>query len=251
MKKITIITVCLIFFIAGPSLAKDISFKKGLTQGMFKDLSLDAGGAISYKNMAPAEPLGITGFDAGIEASFIPIATDKDNYWQRAFDNDAPGALLLPKIRVRKGLAMGIDVGGSYAFMPGTNIKIIGVEISKAILEGGISTPAVGARATYTKLSGVDDLDLQTAGLDISISKGILMFTPYGGAGIIYVDSSAKDDLQRYSSSLMDAPLEEEQIWKPRFFAGVKISPMPLLSITAEAEYANLTIYSLKAALSF
>jgi hypothetical protein len=45
--------------------------------------------------------------------------------------------------------------------------------------------------------------------------------------------------------------LKSESFWQPRYFAGLKISPLPLLGITAEAEYQERPIYSLKLALSF
>ena len=79
-----------------------------------------------------------------------------DNYWQKAFGGDAPSYLYLPKIRVRKGLPLGIDIGAMYSYVPDSNIKLYGFEISKAILEGSMATPAVGIRATYTKLAGVE-----------------------------------------------------------------------------------------------
>jgi hypothetical protein len=37
----------------------------------------------------------------------------------------------------------------------------------------------------------------------------------------------------------------------PRYFAGLKITPFPLFSVTAEAEHAEKTIYSLKVAFNF
>ncbi|HEY5513897.1 MAG TPA: hypothetical protein VIK40_09670, partial [Geomonas sp.] len=78
-----------------------------------------------------------------------------------------------------------------------------------------------------------------------SISKGILFLTPYAGAGALWVNSKAKGNLQASSG------LSTESIWQPRVFAGIKISPLPLFGITAEAEYEVRPIYSLKAALSF
>jgi hypothetical protein len=96
----------------------------------------------------------------------------------------------------------------------------------------------------------VDDLDLQTAGIDASISKGILFLTPYAGAGAVWIRSKATGDLQKFSTASTGA-LKTEELWQPRVFAGLKISPIPLFGITVEAEYQERPIYSLKAALSF
>ncbi|MEI7816950.1 MAG: hypothetical protein WCI45_07130 [Desulfuromonadales bacterium] len=228
-----------------PVLAADIGFTSSITKDEFKSLSKEAGAALGYRNMAPAAPLGITGFDIGGEVSAISI--DKgSSYWDAAFKSDAPSYLVIPKLRARKGLPFGIDVGAMYAYVPSSNIKLYGAEISKAILDGTMATPAVGVRATYTKLAGVDDLSLQTYGVDASVSKGFLFITPYAGAGMLVINSEAKGNLKTLAPTL-----KSENLTVPRYFGGVKISPWPLLSVTAEAGYAVRAIYSLKAGISF
>ena len=230
-------------------MAKDINFGQSIvTQGQFRDLSREAGAAISFKNTAPAAPLGITGFDAGVEVSAVDIKSDSP-YWQAAFSGDAPSYLFLPKLRVRKGLPFGIDLGAMYSYVPDSNIKLYGIEVSKAILDGTMATPALGIRGTYSRLAGVNDLDLQTAGLDASISKGFLFLTPYAGAGYLWINSRATGNLSTLAASA--GGLKTENIYQPRVFAGLKVSPLPLLGITAEAEYEVRPIYSLKAAVSF
>jgi hypothetical protein len=224
--------------------ARDISFTTPLSQGAFKDLSREAGAAIAYRNTAPAEPLGITGFDVGGEVSVVDIDSNRD-YWKSAFGNDAPDFLYLPKVRARKGLPFGIDIGAMYSYVPDSNVKVYGFEASKAILEGTVATPAVGIRGTYTRLAGVNDLDLQTAGIDASISKGFLFVTPYAGAGAVWIESTPSGNLEEISH------LTRESLWQPRFFGGVKVSPLPFIGITVEAEYQERPIYSLKAAVSF
>jgi hypothetical protein len=226
-----------------PAVAADINFTSVISQSDFKSFSQQIGALIAYRNLAPAEPLGISGFDVGVEVSAISV--DKNSaYWRSAFSNDAPAYLGFPKLRVRKGLPYGFDIGAMYAYVPDSNIKLYGAELSKALLDGSAATPAIGVRATYSKLAGVDDLGLQTYGMDISISKGFVFLTPYAGAGIVRISSDAKGFLQAIG-------LKNETITTPRLFAGVKITPFPLFGITAEAEYTELPIYSLKAAISF
>jgi hypothetical protein len=134
--------------------------------------------------------------------------------------------------------------------VPDSNVKLFGFELSKAILDGSMATPAVGVRVTYTRLTGVNDLDLQTAGLDASISKGFLFLTPYAGAGMVLINSKAEGNLASLATKA-GAPLSTEHIYQPRVFAGLKVSPLPLVGFTAEAEYQVRPIYSLKAAVSF
>lgn len=251
MNKFIVAAAALALLVGTQAMARDVSFNSGISQGDFRDLSKQAGAAIGYRNTAPAAPLGITGFDAGIEASAMDIKSNS-SYWNAAFNGDAPSYLVLPKVRIKKGLPFGIDVGAMYSYVPDSNIKLYGVEVSKAILDGTLATPAIGIRGTYTRLAGVNDLNLQTAGIDATISKGILFLTPYAGAGEVWVNSKATGNLQSFSSSTPGlGPLKSEDIWQPRVFAGLKISPLPLFGITAEAEYQVRPIYSLKAALSF
>ena len=243
MKKILVLALSLSLFCGTQAMAKDINFIGTWGQGEFKDFSKQAGAAISYKNTAPAAPLGLTGFDAGVELSAIDVG---GNFWDKAFGGNSPSFLVIPKVRARKGLPLGIDVGAMYSYVPDSNIKLWGIEVSKAILEGTMATPAVGIRATYSKLAGVKELDLQTIGLDASISKGFLFLTPYAGAGGVWISSEAKGNFKAIAPGL-----KSEDIFQPRVFAGLKISPLPLLGFTGEVEYQQRPIYSLKAALSF
>jgi hypothetical protein len=243
MKKVFVIVAALsVLVLSTSAMARDIRFVSPLVQGEFKDLSKELGAAFSYKNVTPPVPLGITGFDAGIELSLIDIKKESQ-YWKSAFGNDAPGYLVYPRLRLRKGLPLGIDVGAMYSYAPDSNIKVYGFEVSKAILEGGVATPALGVRATYTKLAGVSELDLQTVGIDATISKGFAIITPYVGAGMIWIDNKPK--------GAVIGILKEEKIWLPRGVAGVKVALLPVLAVTAEAEYAVRPVYSLKAAIGF
>jgi hypothetical protein len=254
VKKRILVACSLALLMGTQVMARDLSFvgTTGLNQSNFRDLSREAGAAISYHNVAPAESLGKTGFDIGAELTAVDIKNNSP-YWNAAFGNknDAPSYLLIPKLRARKGLPFGIDVGAMYSYVPDTNIHLYGVEVSKSIIEGSVVKPALGIRGTYTRIAGVHDLDLQTAGLDASISKGILFLTPYAGAGGVWIHSKATGNLQSISTTVNGVPLKSEDLFQPRFFAGLKVSPLPLFGITAEAEYQERPIYSLKAAFSF
>jgi hypothetical protein len=100
-------------------------------------------------------------------------------------------------------------------------------------------------------LAGVNDLSLQTYGVDASISKGFLFITPYAGAGMMWINSEAKGDLKTITLNASGIDLKKETNSVPRVFGGLKLTPFPLLSITAEAEYAERPLYSLKGAISF
>ena len=70
----------------------------------------------------------------------------------------------MPKLHITKGLPYNIDIGASMA-VPNSDIKLMGFEARYALLEGSAATPALGLRAAYSKLSGVDQLDFNSKSL--------------------------------------------------------------------------------------
>lgn len=245
MRRLFVVTMALVGLFASTVHARDIRFTSPLSQTEFKELSKEAGVALSYHNLAPSVTLGITGFEVAGQAVSVDIPK-KVSYWASAFGSDAPDFLILPSLRARKGLPFGIDVGAMYAYVPDSNIKLYGVEVSKALLDGGLITPTLGIRGSWSKLAGVDDLDLQTFAADVNLSKGFVLLTPYVGAGIVQIDSKPKGNLKTLSPGLKD-----ETITQPRYFGGVKLSLIPLVSLTGEVEYSERATYSLKAAVGF
>jgi len=162
---------------------------KTLGQPTFKALSEDLAAALSYKGVIPAEPLGLPGFDVGVETTFTaPQSVDK---WGSAIGNKDLSLLPLPKLHAHIGLPFDIDVGGVYAMVPGSNIKYFGGELRYSFVSGNLALPAVAVRGAFTKLSGVDHFDMSTKSVELTVSKGFLMFTPYAGIGEVWANSSS------------------------------------------------------------
>ena len=204
-----------------------------LSQAEFKNLSEEAGLAISYVAAAPAEQLGFPHFDVGVEATATTIDSDA-SYWQNAFSGDPPDFLVVPKLRARMGLPFGVDVGAVYSTIPYIKVSMIGGEVKWALLRGGVTMPAVAIRGSYTTLLGVDELKLSTYSADLSISKGITIFTPYAGVGQIWI--TAEDE--------SPAPnLNSERHSKTRGFVGLQIG-IPLVRFVMEAAFSTVQSYT-------
>ncbi len=219
------------FSIASPCFAADnIDSLQTLLQSEFKALSQDLGAALSYKAVSPAEPLGITGFDIGLEVTGTKL--NHSEIWDKASSGSAPSTLPIPKLHVIKGLPFNFDVGAVYSKIPTTNISLLGGELRYAILEGGVASPAVAVRGTFTKLSGVDQLDFSTKGLELSVSKGFAMLTPYAGVGEVWVDSKPKADAATV--------LNKESFQQTKYFAGVNIN-FALLNIDLDYDNTDST----------
>lgn len=240
MKRIVLVVLLAVALCVNAYAADIVLDPVLLLQTEFEDMSKELGFAVSYMPLAPAAPLGIMGFNAGIEATLLDI--DQDSlYWQHATSGTPPDYLPVPKLHIQKGLPMNIDVGVIYSQVPGTNISLFGGEAKWALLEGTPVTPAFALRASYTTLSGVDTLDLETIGIDASISKGFAILTPYAGVGQLWITAKEKAGI-----GLADAKEELTKV-----FGGIAFKPFPLARIALEADYAEILAYSLRFSIEF
>jgi len=201
-------------------MATDLDNVGSLNQGQFKDLTADLGAALSYKTLRPADPLGSLGFDIGFEVSSTKMESDA---LELATTDDASSRLYVPKLRLIKGLPYSFDVGAFYTSVPSSNIGLVGGELNYAVHEGSAASPAVSLRGTFTLMTGVDDMDMTTKGLELSISKGFAFFTPYAGIGTVWIDSES------------NVGQDDENLNKNKYFLGFNFK-LGLMDIAAETE---------------
>jgi len=197
--------------------AYDLSIKQlktvNASQTDFRSISEDLAAALAYKPVEPAEGLGVLGFDIGVSVSGTELSS-LDSVKKAAGNYDVPSTLPTAAVRVSKGLPFDINIGGSYSVIPGTSANALSAGASWAIISGGVFMPAIALRANYTKVGGIDGLDMQSAGADLSISKGFVMFTPFAGVGIVKTKSKA-DAVYGYT---------DETISQNRVFAGMNVN---------------------------
>lgn len=194
-----------------------------LTQDEFRRLSQDLGAAFSYKGVTPATPLGITGFDVGLEV------TDTKMENSAVFARAGAGGqsrLVIPKLHLHKGLLAGLDIGAFVAAAPDVDATLFGGELRYAVLDDGLATPAVGIRLSGSKATGTGDLKIHTAAADVIVSKKFTVITPYAGGGVV-----------RVQSSVSGSPLAEEKFNKGRVFGGVNVN---LLAINLAFEVEKM-----------
>lgn len=206
------LTVVFAWLAVAPAFAADnIDQIDLITQAEFRNLSQDMGAALSYKAVVPAEPTGIAGFDVGAEVTATKLR--HSDTWDRASSGNTPATVYVPKLHVHKGLPAGFDLGAFYAAVPGTNIDLWGAELRYALIPGGVATPAVGLRGTYSRVSGVEQLDFATRGIDLGISKGFTLVTPYAGIGRVWVKSEPRV-----------GSLEPENFSQAKYYAGLNFN---------------------------
>jgi hypothetical protein len=114
--------------------------------------------------------------------------------------------LPIPKVSLSKGLPFDVDLGAFVAAVPGSNILVYGSQVQYALMAGNPVLPAVALRGGITRLSGVEQLALETRSVELVVSKGLFAFTPYAGVGRVWGDvtpnSAAAVTLQNLSPTL-------------------------------------------------
>ena len=213
--------LCVALLAAAPVHAGDFSSLGNLVQSEFRAISEDLGAAFAYKGITPATPLGLLGIDVGLEVT----STRMEN--SRLFELAGAGSqstLLIPKLHINKGLGGGFDIGAYISGSPELSATFFGAELRYAALDDTLTTPAVGLRASGTIATGLGNLDLKTAALDVVVSKKLALATPYIGAGMVYVMSDPNG-----------VNLAEESFSKSRVFAGVNVN-FAVINVALEAE---------------
>lgn len=231
-------SLCVLLWAAGAANAATFSSLDALTQSQFRDLSKNLTAATHYKGIAPAEPLGLLGFDLGLGLSTTEL---NDEVFDLADSADFDlSSIILPRLSVQKGLPLGFDVGASISGAPGTDIKVLGAEIRYAILKGNIALPSIGVRGSYSTLQGVDELEIDSTAIELTISKGFANLTPYGGVGVVHSNSKAVESTM----------LEEESYSQKKAYVGLNINLG--FNVTLEADRTGpYTSVSAKAGFRF
>lgn len=238
MRRILLATLLLAF--TSMAFAQGLDHLKSLTQQQFKHLSVDLGAALQPKQLASAEPGGISGFSIGWSLGYTDVA--HENALEMAANNAALAAIPVVRLRASKGLPAGFDIGGYYAATPITDaINAWGVELRYAILDGNAAMPALGLRATYNALTGTDHLAFRTKSLGITLSKGLGPFTPYIGVGRVWMssDPDASMGLNAVSPS------------KNSVFAGIGIGMGVVDMVIGYSRIGDNSTYSFKMSFGF
>ena len=212
-----------------PCHAGDFSNIGTLEQDEFRALSKDLGSAFAYKGVTPATPLGTLGFDVGVVVTDTRL--ENSSLFSRAGAGDQ-SHLVIPKLQVNKGLPFGFDVGAFVAGASDVSATLVGGELRYALLDDGIATPAVGLRASGSRVTGLDEIRMSTMALDVIASKRFTAFTPYVGAGTVRIRSSAES-----------TGLAEEKINQGRVFGGLNVNLLAVnLAFEAEKMGENLSL---------
>lgn len=228
------------------------------TEG-FRDLTRDLGLVFAPRFSAPAETLGEAGFAVTMMTSLSFIDNSAD-YWQRAVEDRSPSsALFTGHLQVRKGLPFSFELGSDLAYLFASEMFNLGAQLKWALNEGFYYFPDVAVRGTVNTLLGSRDLNLYTAGWDLSISKAlnisdVMTITPYLGYQQLHIIASSRvlnaypqdarppqfDDSNQGPDETFAPEFVFEQYSQAanRFFLGARLNVW-ILSFTLEGVYAE------------
>lgn len=170
---------------------------RDIRQREFANLAIEFGFAIAEPILAPAETLGVAGFDLGVEFSFVNIP-ENSTHWRKAVEDGRPDDyLMITRIRLRKGLPFSFEIEGTIGFIHNHSGVLAGFGLKWALNEGLTYFPDIGFRLSVNRLFGSRDLDLVTGTADFWMSKqfsvvGMFTITPYAGYSLVFVRASSQ-----------------------------------------------------------
>ena len=217
--------------------AAGIHFDPTFTTATLGDLADGVGDVLTFPNLGPASPLGLTGFEV-IAAAGGPQVDTAAHWWHAVDGSTVGGVFYGQRVIVRKGLPAHLDLGVQVGQVLGE--RFWGGEVRWGFLEGGAVSPAAGLRLTYSRLSSAPLDFLEVAEGQILVSKGFLVVTPYAGIGYRRVFARAT-----FSEPMGPAGFRQSAD-RSGFTGtvGARVTLLPLLHLVGELRQgANRSLY--------
>jgi hypothetical protein len=158
------------------------------SQARFRMLGNELGIALSSSTLQPANSLGMSGFDLGLEYAFVFVnggnQIASQPYW--VTEGSPPSLLMVPTVHLRKGLPFSLDIGVKLAAVLNSSTFAATLELKWALVEGFKNLPDFSTRVYVGRAFGQQDLQLTTGGIDFSLGKqfgvaGLFSLAPYAG----------------------------------------------------------------------
>jgi hypothetical protein len=169
-----------------------------LGQRRFGKLARELGMAMAPKLMAPAETLGLNGFQVGFELSTTNISEEQD-FWQLGVEDESPpGTLQTTQFHVRKGLPYSFELGGAATYLAGSELWAFGGEVKWSPNEAVEAFPVdVAVRGALNRVVGSAELEMTVVSLDFILSRnfgvaGVTNVAPYMAYEPVFISARSK-----------------------------------------------------------
>lgn len=186
-RKLAVVGVA-VLLVAGAALADGIDFQPTFTPADLAEMSESLGDSISFPLLGPASASGLAGFEL-LAVAGGPRVDTGDDWWQSGVDGSAPGGILTGYgVVARKGLPGGFDIGVQGGRV--LDERFWGAEVRWAFLRGGVVEPGACLRLVYSRFENAP-IDLEVKEVQLAVSKGLTVITPFVAVGYRQVESAA------------------------------------------------------------
>ena len=222
------------------------TFNRNFHTPLFRQLATELGLAIAPVLSDPAETTGALGFDIGFSTAVTNINETAD-YWRfvRRGTETVDSALALTSMHVRKALPFSFELQGTAGWLAGSEMFAIGLQVKWSLNEGFYYIPDVAIRGSVNVGIGSRDMQIVTAGFDLSISKsfglgGVASLTPFTGYNLLIINASSHvldptpEEASDIEKNFVFAP---ETLIAHRFFVGLRFKTY-FVALTAAVELA-------------
>lgn len=168
----------------------------------FRRLGNEIAFAMAPRATAPAESLGMSGFDLSLDMVVVPFNTHRDYFRNQVTEAEQRGrAPSSPQgvagFHVRKGLPFSFELGAHVNWLFSSSMLSIGADVRWTPIEGYKYLPDFSIRGSGSRLIGARDFDLTTLGFDLSVGKtipiaGMFQLSPFGGWGMMFVNLNSQ-----------------------------------------------------------
>ena len=222
------------------------TFNRNFHTPLFRQLATELGLAIAPVLSDPAETTGALGFDIGFSTAVTNINETAD-YWRfvRRGTETVDSALALTSMHVRKALPFSFELQGTAGWLAGSEMFAVGLQVKWSLNEGFYYIPDVAIRGSVNVGIGSRDMQIVTAGFDLSISKsfglgGVASLTPFTGYNLLIINASSHvldptpEEASDIEKNFVFAP---ETLIAHRFFVGLRFKTY-FVALTAAVELA-------------
>ena len=164
----------------------------------FQNISREYAVALAPTLLAPAETLGVNGFQFDLQFSVTSINADQPHWQLGIEDTSPPDAFVVSRIGVRKGLPASFEIGMNTNYLIESELWMFGTYLKWGLHEGMDAVPVdFAVRGTYSTLVGSTELDASVVGLDVLLSKsvgvaGVVNISPYVAYSPIWITSASE-----------------------------------------------------------
>lgn len=204
-----------------PSLKScSVQFAPSLTQAAYRQFVREFGSVSAFKQMSPASTLEKGRIAMGIEV--LEFTEDEwspawnDTFYHPTAHHPLGSSQMVPKLKVRAGVADDMDVGAFFIKNPEANYGWLGIDGKYRLLTEGAGVPVnLAVRGAYTKTLYVSDMDMHAVTADVSVDRRMWRgMKPYVGVGADGVYARETSD---------SVSLRTERIVAPHVFGGIDV----------------------------